>query len=157
MRMAKTTADTMPQKRAKVLELPAPKGSAPGSGSMPIDPESVGHVRRRYTRLYRRYIEAVQRVWTTTDKRLVTLQLGWWALDRTQAGIALVRGRKITVCNSRFHELNRGSERAGWRRIDPTSNETQIRYPTLQALVAREAASIFETGPDTVTRRYKRA
>jgi signal transduction histidine kinase/CheY-like chemotaxis protein len=155
--MAKTTADTMPQKRAKVLELPAPGKQSPSSGSMPIDPEAPGHLRRRYTRLYRRYIEAVQKVWTTTDKRLTTLQLGWWALDRTQAGIALVRGRKITVCNSRFHELNRGSERAGWRRIDPTSTETQIRYPTLQSLVAREAAAIFETGPDSVARRYKRA
>src|SRR6185295_4013400 len=127
------------------------------SGTVPIDPETVGHVRRRYTRLYRRYIEAVQRVWTTTDKRLTTLQLGWWALDRTQAGIALVRGRKIIVCNSRFHELSRGSERAGWRRIDSTSTETQVRYPTLQALVAREAAAIFETGPDSVARRYQRA
>src|SRR5258705_7244076 len=105
MRMAKTTAAPTPQKRAKVLELPAPGRSTPGSGTVAIDPEAVRHVRRRYTRLYRRYIEAVQRVWTTTDKRLVTLQLGWWALDRTQAGIALVRGRKITVCNSRFHEL----------------------------------------------------
>jgi signal transduction histidine kinase/CheY-like chemotaxis protein len=147
----------MPQKRAKVLELPAPARKNPGSGSMPIDTDARGQVRRRYTRLYQRYIEAVQKVWTTTDKRLTTLQLGWWALDRTQAGIALVRGRKITVCNSRFHELNRGSDRAGWRRIDSMSPETQIRYPTLQALVAREAAAIFASGPDTVARRYKRA
>src|SRR2546430_6249232 len=43
------------------------------------------------------------------------------SLDRTQAGIALVRGRKITVCNSRFHELNHGSERKRERSEEHTS------------------------------------
>jgi signal transduction histidine kinase len=153
--MAKTTVDT-PSKRAKVLELPVPVRASGAAPRTALDTRAATHLRRRYTRLYQRYVDAVQKVWTTSDKRLVTLQLGWWALDRTQAGLALVRGRKITVCNSRFHELDRGSERAGWRPIDPTTAEDKTRYPRLHTLVAREAAAIFKSGPDTVARRYKR-
>src|SRR5438270_13598674 len=140
MRMAKTTVDT-PSKRAKVLDLPVPVRRSGAVPKVPLDTRAAAHLRRRYTRLYQRYLDAVQKVWTTSDKRLVTLQLGWWALDRTQAGLALVRGRKIVVCNSRFHELDRGSDRAGWMRVDPTTVDAKTRYSTLHALVAREAAA----------------
>jgi signal transduction histidine kinase len=138
------------------LELPVPVRASGAAPRPALDTRAATHLRRRYTRLYQRYVDAVQKVWTTSDKRLVTLQLGWWALDRTQAGLALVRGRKITVCNSRFHELDQGSERAGWRPIDPTTAEDKTRYPRLHTLVAREAAAIFKNGPNTVARRYKR-
>jgi signal transduction histidine kinase len=160
--MAKTTADTMRRKRAKVLELSAAHRSKRESGTLAIDDRvldtrAAARLKRRYERLYKRHLEAVQKVFATSDKRIVKLQLGWWALDRTQAALALVRGRKILVCNSRFHDFDQRSNRTGWRRVDPTSPDTQTRYPTLHALVAREAAAILETGLETVVRRYKRA
>jgi signal transduction histidine kinase len=156
VRMAKTTIETS-RKRLKVLDLRDPMAPGRAAIDAPPDTRAKTHLRRKYTRLYQRYLSAVQKVWTTSDKRLVTLQLGWWALDRTQAGLALVRGRTIRMCNTRFHELDRGSDSAAWRRIDPTTTDAKTRYATLHQLVAREAAAIFKTGPDTVVRRYKRA
>src|SRR5689334_21343835 len=95
MRPAKTTADTEASKRAGILPLPRPRRAQ--SGTMTLDGEGVDRLRRRYSRLYKRYIEAVQKVWMTSERRLATLQLGWWALDRKHAALALVRGRKITL------------------------------------------------------------
>jgi signal transduction histidine kinase/CheY-like chemotaxis protein len=152
--MAKTTADSTQRKRAKVLALAA-TGPRRRSDAVALDGASpaAARLRQRYTRLYRRYIDTVREVLATSDKRLVTLHLGWWALERTQAALALVRGRRMIICNSRFHELDR-EEKGGWRRVDPTSEMT-VRYATLHALVAREAATL-ETGTATVVRRYKR-
>src|SRR5260370_29724556 len=122
MRPAKTTADTVASKRAGILPLPRPRRSAQ-SGTMTLDGEGVDRLRRRYSRLYKRYIEAVQKGWMTSERRLATLQLGWWALDRTHAAPPPVRGRKITLCNPRFHELHRDGEPRAWRRMDSTHTE----------------------------------
>src|SRR4051812_23291386 len=73
MRMAKTTADTTPSKRAKVLRLPAPRTSGQ------LVAQVRGTNRRKYARLYRRYLDAVQAMWTASGKRLAALQQGWRA------------------------------------------------------------------------------
>src|SRR4051812_25351657 len=116
MRTVKTTADA-PTKRAKVLRLPqqrASRAEPPRPVTAKTAPTAANPERRmhrKYARLYRKYIDVVQETWTTSGRRLAALQQGWWALESTQAALALVRGKKLTVCNARFRQLNRTSAR----------------------------------------------
>ena len=103
------------------------------------------------------FMDTVQAMWSTPNRRLAALEQGWWALERTGAGLALVRGRKLTVCNTRFRELGRSTARAGWLRLDPTSADAETKPAPLHTLIMREAAAIYESGVSAATRRYKLA
>ena len=144
----------MPSKRAKVVRIPSvtpPKLVKPA-----LLPKHEGReqLRRKYARLSHKHISAVQKLASLSSRRVVAFELGWWALKSTQSALALVRGGKIAICNSRFHDLNRKG--GSLRRIDAASSEKALPFSNLRALVAREALDIFEGGHGVETRKYRR-
>ena len=131
----KARAKTMPSKRAKVVRIPSvtpPKLVKPA-----LLPKHEGReqLRRKYARLSHKHISAVQKLASLSSRRVVAFELGWWALKSTQSALALVRGGKIAICNSRFHDLNRKG--GSLRRIDAASSEKAL--PFLKSACARGA------------------
>ncbi|HKQ69573.1 MAG TPA: ATP-binding protein [Polyangiaceae bacterium] len=156
MRTLKTKTKTAPAKRMKTLRLPATTVPKLASSARVVGAKRPDTLERKYALLCQKYLKAIRQLKEASSKRLVTFHLGWWALQSTSAALALIRNGKILICNSRFHELNRGGEKQGWIRLDSTAPETIPQPNTLWTLVSREAAAIFDSGQELATRRYKR-
>lgn len=133
--------------RRKMLEA----ASGPG-------PDLLAELRAKYLDLSRKYSALVQRLEVRTselvqhraDGPTAVYRLGFWALNATASGLALVKDGEISSRNARWHELD--VARCGWVREHKAPVATWIDLS--QAAVA-EAAQLPERARVAVVRRYR--
>jgi len=122
------------------------------------EPDRLVELRAKYLDLSRKYAALVGRLEVRTNQLVrhrsrrgsSVYRLGFWALNATASGLALVKDGAITTRNARWHELD--VVRGGWVRegkVPPTT-----RSDLSQAALA-EAAQLPERARVAVVRRYR--
>src|SRR5438445_732022 len=123
------------------------------------EPDVLVDLRAKYLDLSRKYAALVRRLEVRTSELVqqrsgggsAVYRLGFWALNVTASGLALVKDGAITTRNARWHELD--VTRGGWMREDKVPSTSWIDLS--QAAVA-EARQLPERAPAVVLRRYRR-
>jgi len=122
------------------------------------EPDVLVDLRAKYLDLSRKYAALVRRLEVRTSELVqqrsgggsAVYRLGFWALNVTASGLALVKDGAITTRNARWHELD--IARGGWMREGKVPSTTWMRLS--QAAVA-EARQLPERAPSVVVRRYR--
>jgi len=122
------------------------------------EPDVLVDLRAKYLDLSRKYAALVRRLEVRTSELVqqrsgggsAVYRLGFWALNVTASGLALVKDGAITTRNARWHELD--VTRGGWMREDKVPSTSWIDLS--QAAVA-EARQLPERAPAVVLRRYR--
>src|SRR5207245_7591127 len=122
------------------------------------EPDVLVDLRAKYLDLSRKYAALVRRLEVRTSELVqqrsgggsAVYRLGFWALNVTASGLALVKDGAITTRNARWHELD--VARGGWMREGKVPSTTWMRLS--QAAVA-EARQLPERAPSVVVRRYR--
>jgi len=122
------------------------------------EPDLLAELRAKYLDLSRKYSALVQRLEVRTSDLVqhranganAVYRLGFWALNATASGLALVKDGEISSRNARWHELD--VARGGWVREGKVPATTWIDLS--QAAVA-EAAQLPERARVAVVRRYR--
>jgi signal transduction histidine kinase len=119
--------------RRKTPELPAPVLLSAAS-------EDPGQrvLRDKYQQLARKYAALVERLEHATDSRSAVHLLGWWGLQASEGGLALVRDGKIDLSNARWAELD---ALGSWLLL-PRDGDVVRGYATLSELAVGEAARV---------------
>jgi signal transduction histidine kinase len=126
-------------------------GAGAGSGALV-------ELRAKYLDLARKYAALVRRLEVRTgdllkrrtDGHTSVYRLGFWALNATGSGLALVKDGSVTTRNARWHELDAG--RGGWIRH---GNASPATYLHLSQIAVLEANQLPERPPAVAVRRYR--
>ena len=129
-----------------------------GSPAPPPDSDSAQQLRAKYLQLCRKYEALVRRLEVRTanlvNQRVSTktavYRLGFWALNATGSGLALVKDGAITIRNARWHALDAGC--GGWRREDVVPPKT---FLDLSQAALAEAARLPRAPAGIAVRRYR--
>ena len=120
---------------------------------------SLVALRVKYLELARKYAALVQRLEVRfrdlkrrrTDGDTLVRRLGFWALNATGGGLALLQDGEVTTRNARWHELS--TARDGWVRDDNASGGPS--YVHLEQVALDEARQLPERLPAVGVRRYR--
>jgi len=122
----------------------APPGEAAGGESMSL--------LRKYQQLLQKHDALVRRLEEHTVEHISAFKLSSWALETTASGLALLRGGRVVLANSRWHELVRWP--GPWRWWGGADGEAPRAVRTLREVAIEETAAVLATdGPRVI--RYR--
>ncbi|MFL5312841.1 MAG: sensor histidine kinase [Myxococcales bacterium] len=127
-------------------------------GAAGAEPDVLVDLRAKYLDLSRKYAALVRRLEVRTSELVqnraggasTVYRLGFWALNVTASGLALVKDGAITTRNARWHELD--VARGGWMRdgkVEPTT------WIDLSHAALAEAMQLPRRARAAVVRRYR--
>ncbi len=96
-------------------------------------------LRDKYQQLARKYASLVQRLEHATEAKSAVYRMGWWGLQASESGLALVRDGKIDLSNARWA----GLDGLGSWLLLPRDGEKVRGYRTLSELAVGEAARVL--------------
>ena len=140
------------ERKTRIDREDAGTGSASGYGSLV-------ELRAKYLDLARKYQALVRRLEARTselrkrrgDGEILIHRLGYWALNATGGGLAVLKDGEVTMRNARWHEL--ASAPAGWVR-DGNASGTSA-YLDLSQIALDEAEQLPDGPPAVAVRRYR--
>ena len=134
--------------RRKTPELPAPALLLAARAE-----EGQLALRDKYQQLARKYAALVERLEHATDSKSAVHLLGWWGLQASEGGLALVREGKIDLSNARWAELD---ALGSWLLL-PRDGEEVRGYATLSELAVGEAGRVLANNDLARVERFQQS
>ena len=141
------------------MERKRPIDSAAGEYPEGSSAATVLELRAKYLELARKYAGLVRRLEVRVgelkkrraEREILVHRLGFWALNATGGGLAVLQKGEVTIRNARWHEL--AAPRSGWvRQGAPEGAPTYLR---LSQIALEEAKQMPEQLPAVLARRYR--
>jgi hypothetical protein len=108
--------------------------------------EDASSLLHKYQQLLRKHEALVRRLAENNTEHIFTFKLSAWALETSASGLALLRGGRVVLANSRWHALVR--LRGPWRwRAGPTDGAPHTAGSLREVAVQESAATLLEAGP----------
>ena len=113
--------------------------------------DDTARLRDKYRQLARKYAALVERLERATDEKSAVYRLGWWGLQASEDGLALVRDGKIDLSNARWAQLD---ALGSWLLL-PREGVHARGYESLNALALGEAARVLGRGATERVERFQ--
>ncbi|WP_164008897.1 sensor histidine kinase [Pyxidicoccus trucidator] len=105
---------------------------------------------RKYQQLLQKHDALVRRLAEHNVEHISTFKLSSWALETSASGLTLLRGGRVVLANSRWHELARWP--GPWRWRGGADGEAPRSVRTLREVAIQETAAMLSAGGPRVIR-----